>query len=503
MQNDTLTTISITKTISHERNKTVLFINAFLKRGLDILTSGLGLILLFPLFLVIAIAIRRESPGSVIYKGVRMGKGEKPFNIYKFKTMKHSPTGELDGPAITASDDPRITDLGRYLRDTKLNELPQLYNVLKGDMSIVGPRPEDYHIALTWSADVREEILSVRPGITSPASVIYHNEEEMLQGDGFMDDYLVKILPDKLRLDHLYIEYHNFFTDLDVLAATFLTLIPLIRGKKVDERWIFGGPVLRFFRKVLPWFLIDVLIVLLSVGISGIVWRISTVIHLGIPVFIILALAIAVCVSLINTMLGLQKVSWREASPAYMVDIGISCGLTMALLWVVSRVWITEPRIPFSMLWLISITTFVGLITVRYRERLLTSLAYRWLLFRGSSTSFAERILIVGAGRLGELTSWLIQRSAYSTLFGVIGFVDDDPKKRVDRIHGVKVLGSTKDIPALVEKYSIAIIIMAISNAEVEDKEHIKQICESTDAKLIIMPDLVQNVEDAFNGIQE
>jgi FlaA1/EpsC-like NDP-sugar epimerase len=155
------------------------------------------------------------------------------------------------------------------------------------------------------------------------------------------------------------------------------------------------------------------------------------------------------------------------------------------------------------MLWLISITTFVGLITVRYRERLLTSLAYRWLLFRGSSTSFAERILIVGAGRLGELTSWLIQRSAYSTLFGVIGFVDDDPKKRVDRIHGVKVLGSTKDIPALVEKYSIAIIIMAISNAEVEDKEHIKQICESTDAKLIIMPDLVQNVEDAFNGIQE
>ena len=125
------------------------------------------------------------------------------------------------------------------------------------------------------------------------------------------------------------------------------------------------------------------------------------------------------------------------------------------------------------------------------------------MLFRSSSSSFAERVLIVGAGRLGELVSWLIQRSTYSPLFGVIGFADDDPKKRTARIDGIKVLGSTQEIPELTERYSIAIIIIAISNADSKDMERINEICDSTDAKVIIMPDLVKNVEDTIHGIRE
>lgn len=503
MQSDAIRTKATAELNEHKRSKVLSAVNAVIKRGLDILLAILGLIILSPVYLGIAIAIKRESPGPVIFKGLRMGRWEKPFYIYKFKTMCDPPVDGQNGPSVTASDDPRITSLGHYLRTSKLNELPQLWNVLKGDMSFVGPRPEDYEIALTWPAEARREILSVRPGITSPASVIYHNEEEMLQGDGFMDDYLGKILPDKLRLDHLYIQNHSLITDVDVLAATFLTLLPLIGGKKVDERWIFGGPTLNFFRRVVPWFLLDVIVATISVGLSGIVWRLSAVINLGIPVFIFLSLAIAILISIINMLIGLQKVSWREASPAYVVDIGISVGLTMVILWMINRFWITEPRIPFSLFWLISITTFVGLVGVRYRERLITSLAYRWLLFRGSSSSFAERVLIVGAGRLGELVSWLIQRSTYSPLFGVIGFADDDPKKRTARIDGIKVLGSTRDIPELTEKYSIAIIIIAISNADSKNIERINEICVSTDAKVIIMPDLVKNVEDTINGIRE
>lgn len=322
----------------------------------------------------------------------------------------------------------------------------------------------------------------------------------MLKGDGFMDDYLKKILPDKQRLDHLYVLNHSFLSDIDVLAATLIVLLPQIRGKEVDEQYLFGGPTLMLFRRVVPWFLIDIVIATISVGLSGIVWRISAVINLGIPVFFILALAIAFIISLINMIMGLQKISWREASPAYVVDIGISVSVTMVILWLVNRFWITAPWIPFSMFWLIGITTYIGLVGARYRERLISSLAYRWLLFRGSEATFAERILIVGAGRLGELTSWMVQRSIYSTLFGVIGFVDDDPKKRDLRIGGIKVLGSTNAISELVEKYTVGIVIIAISNADEATKERVKQICDSTAAKVIVMPDLIMKLEEAFKG---
>ena len=256
-----------------------------------------------------------------------------------------------------------------------------------------------------------------------------------------------------------------------------------------------------FFRRVVTWFLLDVIVATVSVGVSGLVWRISTVINLGIPVFIVLAIAIALSISLINMAMGLQKISWRDASPAYVVDIAFSVGLTMTILWLINRLWLTDPWIPFSLYWLIGITTYLGLVGVRYRNRLLTSLAYRWLLFRGSDAIFAERILIVGAGHLGELTSWLIQRSIYSTLFGVVGFVDDDPKKRDLRIGGIKILGSTDAIPNLVEKYSIAIIMMAISDGNQAELDRIKQICASTDAKVIVIPDLVRRLEEAFEGI--
>ena len=499
MQNDSIRTQTISSTKPMKKRRIISIANSFFKRTFDIFFAFFGLIFLLPIFAVIAIAIKRESPGPVIYRGLRLGKDQKPFEIIKFRTMSFQPDSE-NGSPITVHDDQRVTKIGRYLRNSKLNELPQLWNVLIGEMSFVGPRPEDYELALTWQEDVKNEVLSIRPGITSPASIIYRDEEHMLKGDGFMDDYLKKILPDKQRLDHLYVLNHSFFSDIDVLAATMIVLLPQIRGKEVDEQYLFGGPTLMLFRRVVPWFLVDIVIATISVGLSGIVWRISTVINLGIPVFFILAVAIAFIISLINMVMGLQKVSWREASPAYVVDIGISIGVTILILWLVNRFWITAPWIPFSMFWLIGITTYIGLVGARYRERLISSLAYRWLLFRGSEATFAERILIVGAGRLGELTSWMVQRSIYSTLFGVVGFVDDDPKKRDLRIGGIKVLGSTQAIPELVEKYSIGIVISAISNANEATKERFKQVCDSTPAKVIVMPDLIMKLEEAFKG---
>ncbi len=500
VQTDTVQEPAVLEVNKPASRSFVRITTALIKRGFDFLFALIGLIVLSPVFLLIAILIKRDSTGPVFYQGRRMGKNQKLFMIQKFRTMTLE-AWQYPGPPITTKDDPRITKIGRYLRETKLNELPQLWNVLVGDMSLVGPRPEDYDIALTWPEDLKKILMSVRPGITSPASIIYRDEEKLLKGAGFMDEYLLKILPDKQRLDLLYIQNHSLLMDVDVLASTVIMLIPQIRGRDLDERMLFGGPVLQFFRRIIPWFLLDVIVTTISVGISGIVWRISSVINLGIPVFIVLSFVIAFFISLINAIMGLQRVSWGKASPAYVVDIGLSVGITVSLLWVITRVWIKEPWIPFSMLWLIGITTYVGLIAVRYRDRLISSIAYRWLLFRGGKAALAERILIVGAGQLGELASWLVQRSAYSSYLGVVGFVDDDPRKRGLNLGGLKVLGPTTAIPTVVKKYEVSIIFLAIANCTKEKHEKILQHCQATGAKVVVLPDLVNTLEESLEGI--
>lgn len=475
-------------------------ISAFLKRGLDIVFALVGLIVVAPLFLLIGIWIKHDTPGPVFFQGKRMGKNQKIFMIQKFRTMTVEAT-QSPGAPITAKDDPRITKVGRYLRRTKLNELPQLWNVLVGEMSFVGPRPEDYDIALGWSEDLRAELFSVRPGITSPASVIYRDEETLLQGSGFMDDYLKTILPNKIRLDQLYVRNSNIFTDLDVLAMTIIALLPIWRETTLNQHWLFGGPIYFFFRRVFTWFVADMFVTTFAVGLSGVVWRLSAIINLGWQNYLGLSFAIAVCVSLINLLLGLNRIDWRSANPVYVFDLAFSVGITMVILYLVTRLWLTEPWLPFSLIWLIGITVLCGQVLVRFRDRLITGLANRWLLLRRSGSSFAEHVLIVGAGSLAEMTIWLLQRSAYSSVFGVMGMVDDDDRKRNRETYGVRVLGATKDIPALVKKYQIGLIFFAIDNISEQERDRITRLCETTDAKVVVVPDLVKVLEHSIKEL--
>ena len=203
------------------------FLRDGIKRGFDILIALVGLGLLWPVFLVLGVAIKRDSQGPVFYRGKRSGKGGKVFNILKFRTMYEQPES-YTGPGVTAEDDPRVTRLGGWLRASKMNELPQLWNVLKGEMSLVGPRPEDVEITEAWPEDIAREVLSVRPGITSPASVLYRDEEALLYSSRLMDAYLGGIAPSKLRLDQLYVRYRSPLLDLDILLWTFLVLLPRV-----------------------------------------------------------------------------------------------------------------------------------------------------------------------------------------------------------------------------------------------------------------------------------
>jgi lipopolysaccharide/colanic/teichoic acid biosynthesis glycosyltransferase len=192
-----------------------------MKRTFDIGVSFVGLILLSPLMLLAALAIKLDSPGPIMFRQKRIGKGFHPFLIYKFRTMQEA-SGRRR--SLTVGDDPRITPTGRLLRRTKFDEIPQLINVLKGDMSFVGPRPEVPEFVELFRSEY-EEILKVRPGITDLASLKYRDEAAVLQqSENPEEEYLRRVLPDKINLSKEYIRRSSFFFDLTLILKTLLKL---------------------------------------------------------------------------------------------------------------------------------------------------------------------------------------------------------------------------------------------------------------------------------------
>ena len=194
-----------------------------LKRAFDFVSSLIGLILVSPILLTIAILIKKEDGGPVFYRGVRVGRFGKLFGIFKFRTMVVN-AEKLGGPS-TADDDPRITKVGNFIRKFKLDELPQLINVLKGEMSFVGPRPE-VQMYVDMFTEEEKTILSVRPGITDWASIWNPDEGAILAGSPDPEKtYMEKIRPDKIRLQLKYVRERSFWNDLKIIAQTIITIV--------------------------------------------------------------------------------------------------------------------------------------------------------------------------------------------------------------------------------------------------------------------------------------
>ena len=195
----------------------------YFKRVFDTIAAGLGLLFLFPVFIVIAVLIKIEDRGSVFFRQERVGQNWKTFRIYKFRTMVEN--AEKLGAQVTTGDDPRITRIGRFLRKYKLDELPQLINVVKGEMSLVGPRPEVPRYAKLFKQDY-DEILKVKPGITDFASIEYKDENELLRGVSDPEKvYVNKILPEKIRYYKKYIEKISFLTDFALIIRTLWRIV--------------------------------------------------------------------------------------------------------------------------------------------------------------------------------------------------------------------------------------------------------------------------------------
>lgn len=195
------------------------------KRALDIAAAAVGLAATAPLLGAIAVVVRRTSPGPALFRQTRVGRDGKPFDMLKFRTMRVAAPGE-SGPQVTAGGDARITQVGRVLRRTKLDELPELLNVLRGDMSLVGPRPEVPKYVAHYSAEDKASVHSVRPGLTDPATVRFRSEEEILaRAEDPERAYIEDVLPTKVRMYKDYLERASLLGDVRILADTLLVIL--------------------------------------------------------------------------------------------------------------------------------------------------------------------------------------------------------------------------------------------------------------------------------------
>ena len=206
-------------------------LDAVAKRGMDVALAGAGIAVSWPVMALIAVAISLEDQDSPFYIQERIGKDGKPFRLLKFRTMTNRPVGE-EGPEITVGVDPRITKVGQLLRGARLDELPQLFNILAGEMSVVGPRPEVARYVAHYSEE-QLRVLKVKPGLTDPATLAYRHEAERLaQSDAPEQTYINEIMPEKLAMNLEYLATRNTLSDLRV----FLETVAAVLGDQSEKK---------------------------------------------------------------------------------------------------------------------------------------------------------------------------------------------------------------------------------------------------------------------------
>lgn len=465
------------------------------KRVFDFIAALIGLILLSPLFLFIAALIKRDSPGPVFYWGPRIGRNGTIFRMLKFRTMYEN-ARSYQGARVTAKDDDRVTPVGKWLRDTKLNELPQLWNVLIGEMSLVGPRPEDPTLEKNWPEEIAREVLSVLPGMTSPASVLYRNEENMLAAGDALLKYLHELAPDKMRLDQLYVRYRSFWLDLDVILWTILLLIPRMRAYSLPELFLFSGPVTRLIQRYVSWFLWDLLIVFTSISFTGSLVRLFGPLNIGLWNAIRMAFTFSMICSLVGILLNLNRINWSKATPWNSLRLWLSWTVVTAAALIFHHFYLGAGLAVCSVIVGASLLSLAGVIFIRYQDRLLSGFITRLLLQRVNGRALREHVLVVGSGRTAEHVAWLMDHPAYAGKFQVIGFIDDDIMAQGTEIYGAKVIGRMEDIQTIVKEHDIGLIFLADSQMAARKRQEFRELVDHNPARVVFVPDIFGSLSD-------
>ena len=438
-----------------------------MKRTFDVCVAALGLLLTAPLLILVSALIKLDSPGPVIFRQVRVGQGFRPFAIQKFRTMAADAPGTC--LPLTVGQDPRITRIGRILRKFKLDELPQLLNVLKGDMSFVGPRPEVPRYVERLRSDF-SEVLTVRPGITDLASLRYIDEAALLAySSNPEEEYQLKVLPEKLRLAKLYIHHMSLWLDLAIVIQTLLHIarlpvvvftLPELKAAvepTVASPWMGLSSFIMRWRKPIV-VVLDVVLIILANYFAFALRYDGSIPEGEIHTFEQTVLALVAIRGVAFALFGLNEGLWRYTSIWDLQNIigGVLTSTVVFYGWVH---WVMEihsyPRSIFA----IDAILLIGLLAgVRLPSRVLRDKP----IFQKK-----RKVLVVGAGDSGER---VVREMKTRTVFNCqpIGFVDDNVSLLNQRIHGVRVLGTVQDLPKLIEGLKPEVVVVAVPNATPE-----------------------------------
>jgi FlaA1/EpsC-like NDP-sugar epimerase/lipopolysaccharide/colanic/teichoic acid biosynthesis glycosyltransferase len=478
-----------------------------LPRAVEIVLACVILLAALPFLALAAIAIALDSKGPVLFRQERVGRGGKRYTLFKLRTMRV----DARGAGVTAHDDPRVTRVGRLLRRMKLDEVPQLWNVLLGDMSLVGPRPEVPRY-VDLNDPLWQRVLSVRPGVTDPATLRLLDEEVVLANAKEDRDvyYQEQLLPLKLRECLAHLERRSWKSDVAALLRTGLDL--LLLSWTGGEPWVSsaraarGGPSRRAAqpttgRHPRGYLTVRVIQFLLdfSVLVGAFVYAYLLRFDFRVPPAEVanclrqLPLVVLVQFSIL-ILAGVHRFIWRYVGlrdARTVLFASIACGLPALAMRIALPDALARWRVPLSVVVIDTMVVFIGVLGLRLSRR--TLFEYREKRSRSSQAvgKVEKRALLVGAGRAGVLAAREIDGQDDIGL-EVVGFVDDDLSKVGAVINSFRVLGTTEDLPRLVRERGIDQVVITIARITRPDILRIIDICRKIPVQLRVVPGLFE-----------
>jgi FlaA1/EpsC-like NDP-sugar epimerase/lipopolysaccharide/colanic/teichoic acid biosynthesis glycosyltransferase len=428
------------------------------KRLIDILLSSIGLMILIPFLPIIGLFIKLDSNGPVFFPLQRVGKNMKNFKMYKFRTMIDTPI-EV-GESVSPQFDPRVTSFGRFLRRTKINELPQLINILKGEMTFVGPRPEAPDLAELYPEEAKR-VFSVKPGLVGPATILGRNEEECYPpGVDAKKYYIEKILPHKVQLDLQYVEDPTLFQDIKwICMGVKETLIGMVSRRHIHDNrsqiYLLTADLFFIGASYLFWSLVG------GEGLIGPLMTLSIVV------------LVRFCCNVYFGMYG-SLIRYMSFHDILGVLKGTTCG-SLALI-LIAAVFGLNSYDGFT-----PVADWASLMLLLSGLRF--ALRFYWEKKRGKAEVRAKhRVLIYGAGDPGYVASRALAMEKHSP-YEVVGFIDDAPDKYGKALNGLKVLGNRYHIKALAQLYKVEEVVVAEPEADPDRLAEIMQICQEANLR--------------------
>lgn len=441
-----------------------------LKRTIDFALALIGILLLLPLFVLVAIAIRLDSKGPVFFKQRRIGRDGVPFEIFKFRTMVQG--AYAMGSRLTVKRDPRITRVGQILRWFKIDELPQLINVLWGEMSMIGPRPEDPHFVEFYTPEQRR-VLSVRPGVVGPSQIEGRDELESYP-EGLVDTeryYVEHILPAKLARDLVYVRKATFLGDLRLLLhGIWVTLIGAIKTQYLWRR-----------RRRILLIAVDIALSAVSFGVAYLVryeWQPPTEIGFFVQPLLLVATVRPLVLMYFGAYQGIPAYFglWDLVALFRAVSVGSVLVAGMTFFTGLQRF----PRSVLLVDWALLLFLLGGL---RYALRL-------WVRRRPSrSGAKRQNVIIVGAGIGGEQISRALLEDP-GAAYRPVGFIDMSPERWGSMIHGVRILGGRSELPLAINANNVNTVFVCMSDLDSADIEGVTEVCRGAGVECRFVPTL-------------